>query len=60
LIKLKKIENTILDEVQKNAKLEASATYEKNQSLKISSDSPFSKINKKDFARTAELLSLQT
>lgn len=60
LIKLNTIENTVLDDVQEAAKLKAYAVYEKTHSLKFFHNSPFSKINKRDFARTAETLSLYT
>lgn len=60
LAKLKAIENLVKDQNRVKAKTEAIELYQKKQSLKVFNKSPFSKISEREFARTAELLSLRT
>jgi hypothetical protein len=60
LTELKKIKNSITDQAQKDSKKEAIKNYKQKQSFKFSTNSKFSKISKKEFARVAKLLSLHT
>jgi hypothetical protein len=60
LAELKAIESSVVDKTRKAAKQEAIELYRKKQSLKSLDKSPFSKFNEREFARTAELLSLRT
>jgi len=60
LAELKAIEGSVVDKTREAAKKEAIELYRKKQSLKSLNKSPFSKFSEREFARTAELLSLRT
>ena len=60
LAELKAIESSVKDKAREKAKTEAIEFYQKKQSLKVLNKSPFSKFSEREFARTAELLSLST
>lgn len=60
LAELKSIENSVTNKTREAAREEAIEFYRKKQLLKFSNKSPFSKITEREFARTAELLSLRT